>query len=99
MRVGKILFSNGGWKRILGSSEDFWNYAKPSEIEKREGALDLNKVFWDNQFVDELRQTVACCKAFLLIPVFNLANGGIGNSLNAQSSAMQVGNVPNDLIR
>lgn len=70
MQVGKIMFSNGGWKRLFGSKEDFWNYAKPSEIEKREGALDLSTVFWDDKFCDELRDTVAACKAFLLIPIF-----------------------------
>ncbi|KAI5453955.1 hypothetical protein NCC49_004950 [Naganishia albida] len=98
MKVGKILFSNGGWRRLFGKKDAFWNYAKPSEIEKREGPLDLSKVFWDDQFVDEMKATVAACKAFLLIPIFNLANGGLGNSENAMSSAMQVGNVPNDLI-
>lgn len=35
---------------------------------------------------------------FLLIPIFNLADGGLGNSENAMSSAMVVKNVPNDLI-
>lgn len=72
MKVGKILFSNGGWRRLFGKKDAFWNYAKPSEIEKREGPLDLSKVFWDDQFVDEMKATVAACKAFLLIPIFNL---------------------------
>jgi POT family proton-dependent oligopeptide transporter len=99
MKVGKSLFSKGGWKRLFGSSQKFWNYAKPTEIEKREGSLDISKVFWDDKFVDELKQSIAACKVFLLIPIFNLADGGLGNSENAMSSAMQVKNVPNDLIR
>ncbi|KAJ9105466.1 hypothetical protein QFC21_001837 [Naganishia friedmannii] len=98
MKVGKCLFANGGLKRLFGSSQKFWDYAKPSEIEKREGSLDITKIFWDDKFVDELKQSIAACKVFLLIPIFNLADGGLGNSENAMSSAMQVKNVPNDLI-
>jgi hypothetical protein len=33
------------------------------------------------------------------IPIFNLANSGLGNSVNAMSSAMTLGGVPNDLIQ
>ncbi|KAJ9120709.1 hypothetical protein QFC22_002640 [Naganishia vaughanmartiniae] len=98
LKVGRSLFAKGAWRRLLGSSEKFWDHAKPSEIEKREGSLDLAKVFWDDKFVDELKQSIAACKVFLLIPIFNLADGGLGNSENAMSSAMQVKNVPNDLI-
>lgn len=35
---------------------------------------------------------------FLLIPIFSLSDGGIGNSQNAMSSAMTVNGVPNDVI-
>ncbi|KAK4698538.1 hypothetical protein P7C70_g7736, partial [Phenoliferia sp. Uapishka_3] len=79
-----------GRRQILGS--------KPSNIEAREGPLDTSKVFWDDKFVDELRQSFSACKVFLLIPIFALADGGIGNSENAMSTAMITNGVPNDLI-
>lgn len=46
------------------------------------------------QFVDEIRQAVAACQVFMLIPIFNLADGGLGNSENSMSGAMTVGGVP-----
>ena len=83
------------WK----GGDDFWNRAKPSWIaSQNHGHLDITKVFWDDKFVDELKQSVHACAVFFIIPIFNLGNGGIGNSLNSMSTAMTLNGAPNDLI-
>lgn len=97
-RVFKVLLSGGGWKHIWRGGDHFWNRAKPSAIQQREGQLDTEKVFWDDKFVDEIKQSFHACGVFLLFPFFQLADGGIGNSLNSMSTAMTLNNVPNDLI-
>lgn len=66
--TGRLL-KNGGWRRCMKGGDTFWDSAKPTQIEAAEGALDTKKVFWDDKFVDELRQSFSACKVFLLIPV------------------------------
>jgi POT family proton-dependent oligopeptide transporter len=51
-----------------------------------------------DKFVDEIRQTLAACAVFALIPIFTLSDGGIGNAVNSMSGAMTLNGVPNDLI-
>jgi POT family proton-dependent oligopeptide transporter len=97
-KVIKVLFSNGGWKRCWRGGEDFWVRAKPSYIEARDGHVDTDKVFWDDKFVDEIRQTASACMVFALLPIFQLADGGIGNQMNDMSVAMTLDGVPNDVI-
>lgn len=97
-KVIKTLLSDGGWKRMWKGGDDFWNRAKPSYIAARDGQFDTTKVFWDDRFVDEIKQAVQACQVFALIPIFALADGGFGNELNDMSSAMVLGGVPNDLI-
>lgn len=101
VETGKVLgrvLRNGGWGRMWKGGDDFWNRAKPSYIHEQEGQLDLTKVFWDDTFVDEVRQTLNACAVFALIPIFVLGNGGIGSAANAMSGAMSLNGVPNDLI-
>ncbi|KZV93794.1 PTR2-domain-containing protein [Exidia glandulosa HHB12029] len=97
-RVTKRLFANGGWKRCWKGGPAFWDAAKPSVIEQTEGAIDKKVVFWDDKFVDELKQSFDACKVFLLIPIFNLCDGGLGSTENLMTVAMKVNGVPNDLI-
>ena len=97
-KVFSLLFSDGGWKRAWKGGNDFWDRAKPSYIYSRDGNLDLDKVFWDDKFVDEIRQSLRACAVFALIPIFNLADGGIGNQMNDMSVAMTLNGVPNDLL-
>jgi len=92
------MFSKGGFVRSFKGGDAFWNAAKPSVIQATEGEIDTNSVFWDDKFVDELRQSWSACKVFLFIPIFNLADGGFGNTEGAMSAVMQVNGVPNDLI-
>ena len=56
------------------------------------------QVFWDDRFVDEIKQSIHACQVFLLIPFFAMADGGIGNSMNSMSTAMTLNGAPNDLI-
>ncbi|WWD15622.1 hypothetical protein CI109_100044 [Kwoniella shandongensis] len=97
-KVMKLLLANGGWRKIWRGGDEFWNKAKPSYIAATEGTVDTTKVFWDDRFVDEIRQSLSACVVFTLIPIFNLADGGIGNQMNDMSDAMIVNGVPNDLI-
>lgn len=96
--VFKVLLSNGGLKRMFRGGDDFWDSAKPSYIAARDGHVDTEKVFWDDRFVDEIKQSLHACQVFALIPIFTLADGGFGNELNDMSSAMILNGVPNDLI-
>lgn len=79
VKVFKHLLGNGGWSRMWKGGDDFWSRAKPSYIREMSGGeLDLEKVFWDDQFVDEIKQTLQACAVFFLIPIFTMSNGGIG---------------------
>ena len=98
VKVLKAVMANGGWKRALKADDEFWNQAKPSYIAERDGHVDTTKVFWDDRFVDEIKQALQACQVFALIPIFALADGGFGNELNDMSSAMILNGVPNDLI-
>ena len=98
IKVLRVLLSRGGWRRMAKGGDAFWDQAKPSYIAARDGELDLHVVFWDDKFVDEIRQSLNACIVFALIPIFSLADGGIGNQLNDMSTAMVLQGVPNDLI-
>lgn len=91
-----ILFKRGGLKRKGG--DQFWNLAKPSYIEASEGTIDRSLIFWDDTFVEEIRQSLSACAVFLLIPIFILGDGGIGNQENDQSASMTLNSIPNDVI-
>lgn len=85
-RVFKAALSNGGWKRAFKGGDAFWSRATPTYL--AEHGLFTDKVVWDDQFVDELRQSLQACKVFLFIPIFNLSDGGFGSTANAMSAAM-----------
>lgn len=97
-RVLKTCLSNGGWKRIGRGGEAWWARAKPSVIRQRDGYVDTSKVYWDDKLVDEVEATFSACGVFALIPIFALADGGFGNTLNDQSTTLIKDGVPNDLM-
>ncbi|WVW79812.1 hypothetical protein I302_101782 [Kwoniella bestiolae CBS 10118] len=97
-RVVKLLMSKGGWRKCLSGKDEFWNRAKPSHIAQTEGSVDTTKVLWDDRFVDEIRQSLSACAVFMIIPIYVLADGGLGNQMNDMSVAMTLNGVPNDLI-
>ncbi|KAH7055488.1 POT family-domain-containing protein [Auriculariales sp. MPI-PUGE-AT-0066] len=96
--VKHLLFVKGGWKRCWKGGDDFWNRAKPSYIRETGVEIDTKVVYWDDRFVDELRQSFDACKIFFLIPIFGLSDGGIGSTTSLMSVAMKVNGAPNDLM-
>lgn len=96
--VFKELIQRGGFFGLLKGGDNYWNLAKPSYIEAADGTIDSSRVFWDDQFVDEIRQSLSACGVFFLIPIFNLGDNGIGNQYNDMSAAMTLDNIPNDVI-
>ncbi|KAF8916498.1 POT family-domain-containing protein [Mucidula mucida] len=97
--VVKYLFNRATFKSWWKGGDAFWDHAKPSAIAASTGhPVDVSVINWDDKFVDELRQSFSACKVFFLIPIFNLADGGLGNSENAMSASMTVNGVPNDLL-
>ncbi|WVR05519.1 hypothetical protein IAU60_002537 [Kwoniella sp. DSM 27419] len=98
IRVFRYTLKDGGWGRLWKGGDEFWDRAKPSHMMARDGTVDTSVVFWDDKFVDEIRQSLAACVVFMLCPVFALSSGGIGNSLNSMSAGMRLDGVPNDLL-
>lgn len=98
--VVKVCFQNGNWKLLFKRSKEvsFWDAARPSVIHERDGQVDTQKVFWDDRFVDEIRESIKACQVFFLIPIFQLADGGIGAMENAMSAAMRLDGAPNDVM-
>lgn len=95
-RVVKRALSDGGWKSALSvkNQQAWWDKAKPSHITQAEGSINTNKITWDDKFVDEIRATVAACQVFLLVPIFNLTDGGFGSTENFMSDAMVSSRLP-----
>ncbi|WWC91477.1 uncharacterized protein L201_006423 [Kwoniella dendrophila CBS 6074] len=106
LKVIKELYKrNGFWKAAKGGDEA-WHLIKPSTINQKEEEdevrtqteIQKTKFVWDDLFVDEIRQTLQACAVSWLLPIFYLADGGIGNMENDMSSAMTLNNIPNDLF-
>jgi POT family proton-dependent oligopeptide transporter len=94
--VFRELFRRNGWKALKGG-EQVWSKAKPSNILEEDDTIDEKKVFWDDQFVDEIRQSLKACSVSWILVIFYLADGGIGNMENDQSAAMILNHIPNDI--
>lgn len=97
-RVFGVCLKNGGWVHLGSGGDKFWDRAKPSKMVERGEVTNLSSVGWDDRFVDEIRATLSACAVFMLVPIFFLADGGIGNQLNDMSVAMTLNGVPNDVI-
>ncbi|WVR06213.1 hypothetical protein IAU60_003243 [Kwoniella sp. DSM 27419] len=98
VKVVRVCMSNGGWKHMFTGGEKFWGKAKPSYIESTTGTVDRSRILWDDLFVDEIRQSFSACAVFFLIPIFLLADGGVGAQESAMSASMTLNNAPNDVI-
>jgi len=97
LRVLRICLKQGGWMKLGRGGDAWWGKAKPSNLALN-GLAGQTVVHWDDQFVEEVRQTMNACVVFLLIPIFLLANGGMGNQLNDMSTAMILQGIPNDFL-
>lgn len=96
-RVFRVTFSGnfiGRWR-----AGTLWQYARPLVmLERGQTFYRKNKpITWDDQWVLDIKQTIDSCKIFIFFPMFNLTDGGIGNAENAQSGAMVLNGIPNDL--
>lgn len=82
--------------------KEFWHYAYPSNMVARGEKFFVEKkskpITWTDQDVDDYHITFSNCVMFLFWVFFNLNDGGLGSSLNAQAGAMTTKNVPNDLF-
>jgi POT family proton-dependent oligopeptide transporter len=96
--VFREMIRRNGLRKMLKGGDAWWNSAKPSVIAEQDGTVDTQRIFWDDQFVDEIRQSLAACGVFFLIPIFLLADNGIGNQLNDMSAAMTLNSIPNDIM-
>lgn len=96
-RVFRVTFRGNWIGRWRNGS--LWQYARPSVMLARgeEWYKKQKPITWDDQWVLDIKQTVESCKIFIYFPMFNLTDGGIGNAENAQSGAMVLNGVPNDL--
>lgn len=83
-------------------SNEFWEYAKPTNMlargEQWYKAKSQTAISWDDQWVLDIKQTLNACKIFVYFIIFNINDGGIGNAQNAQAGAMRLDGVPNDLF-
>nr|XP_031857864.1 uncharacterized protein CI109_006736 [Kwoniella shandongensis]KAA5524936.1 hypothetical protein CI109_006736 [Kwoniella shandongensis] len=96
--VVREIFRRQGFFGALRGGDKAWNSAKPSNILAVDGSIDENKVFWDDTFVDEIRQSLQACAVSFILPIYYLADGGIGNMENDMSAAMTLSGIPNDLF-
>lgn len=98
-RVFAVTF-RGNWIKRWRAGV-MWQYARPSVMLARGEKWYKEKkqipITWNDQWVLDIRQTLESCKIFLYFPMFNITDGGIGNAENAQSGAMVLNGVPNDL--
>ncbi|RDB14757.1 Peptide transporter PTR2 [Hypsizygus marmoreus] len=100
IKVGQTVLSKGGLKGAIKGGDEFWNVAKPSAI-AASGGLKNKKagwVKWDDDFVDEIRRTFKACKLFAFLPIFYLADGGLGTIQTSQAGSLTTNGAPNDLL-
>lgn len=79
--------------------KDFWDAAKPSVL----GAQSVTTIHgrpidWNDKLVDDVQRTISACQIFLLFPLYNLNDGGVGSVATSQGSTMTTDGAPNDLL-
>lgn len=99
-RIITVSFRGNFIQRLRAN--EFWEYAKPSNMAARGEqwykAKKQSAITWDDQWVLDIKQTFNACKIFVYFVIFNINDGGIGNAQNAQAGAMKLDGVPNDLF-
>ncbi|KAI8629896.1 POT family-domain-containing protein [Xylariaceae sp. FL1651] len=82
-------------------ARDFWDAAKPSVWNAQYGITteaSAETAVWTDRHVDEVRRTISTCQIFLLFPLYNLNDGGVGSVLTSQAASMTTNGAPNDLL-
>jgi dipeptide/tripeptide permease len=97
-RILRVSYKKGWIKRLRNKT--FWDYALPSEMEKRgETTYGNNKpVTWNDQWVLNVKQTIDSCKIFIYYPIYLINDGGLGSVQTSQAGSMSLNGVPNDLF-
>ena len=97
-RILRVSYRKGWLKRL--KNKTFWDYAMPSEMEKRgETTYGNNKpITWNDQWVLNVKQTIDSCKIFIYFPIYLINDGGLGSVQTSQAGSMSLNGVPNDLF-
>lgn len=97
-RILRVSYKKGWIKRL--KNKTFWDYAMPSEMEKRgETTYGNNKpITWNDQWVLNVKQTIDSCKIFMYFPIYLINDGGLGSVQTSQAGSMSLNGVPNDLF-
>lgn len=109
--LGKLLrvirtcvFNGNPIKRLRNGT--FWSYAYPENLlagqdidaSSEQALFKGRKIDWTAQDVREYKSTLTQCIMFAFWVPFLLNDSGLGATLNAQSGAMVLNGVPNDLF-
>ncbi|KAG6830565.1 hypothetical protein H0H92_016016 [Tricholoma furcatifolium] len=100
-KVGRVLLSRASLKQAWKGGDDFWNAAKPSQIEANRvsgGEGPRWGIKWDDDFVDEIRRTFKACKLFMFLPIYYMADSGLTTIQTSQAGSMTTNGAPNDLL-
>ncbi|KAG2230799.1 hypothetical protein INT48_008740 [Thamnidium elegans] len=91
VEAGRLFYLS--WK-VKGGLEA----CKPSNLSRERPEL-LEKVTWDDIFVDELKRTLKACVVFCWFPIYWLCYSQMTNNLVSMAGTMLTGNVPNDIMQ
>lgn len=74
-------------------SKDLWHNVKPSTL-----AEQGEVVSYSEKDVSDVARTWEAVQIFLYIPIWNINDGGVGNTQSNQAAAMTSNGAPNDLL-
>jgi POT family proton-dependent oligopeptide transporter len=61
-------------------------------------SIDLGRVDWDNDFVDDLKRALTACRVFTAFPVLWLLHTQILNNMVSQAATTDTSGLPNDIF-
>ncbi|KAH8884148.1 POT family protein [Thozetella sp. PMI_491] len=74
-------------------AKNFWHDVTPSALAERGISVSYSE-----KDVDDARRTWQAVQIFLYVPIWNLNDGGVGNTSSNQGAAMTSNGAPNDLL-
>lgn len=72
---------------------DVWENAKPSFARRNDWFT------WDDEFVNDVRQTLRACQVAAFLPIYWSANMQLGTNLVSMASTLRTDGIPNDLLQ
>ena len=86
IKVNWVCLKGAGFRGF--GRKGYWDHAKTSLT---------NKTYpWTDDFVEDVRRTMAACAIFLFFPIQQINDGGLGAAANAQSASLTSNGVPNE---